>query len=363
MQLIWANGEYKVSYSVKQVGEYSVDVSVANADGAVTAIQQSPFVTIVSPGQIDAAQCQMEVSNTEANVGEWITVTTVARDRHGNIVESLDTDAAFVIFPSSLERDVAHSTAFSTRVRSKSGGELPISVHYRRPDGMTRGVGLPKPVTFLPGEASLDHSAVVSGRAFVNKCTVDEESDVVVQLTDSAGNPTSYSAKHISVAVQRCEAETCASMSGDIIEGTAHIVGTKLHLTYRTPDTGYYQLRVTSDGADVQFASFLTPTVVLSTARVDSSPAATIESATVSASGSMQWASSFYARFAVTILMPIAFGVLIWVCWNRCTRVGATSPLEQKIGDIEISGQWASRGSKHDANEDAVKSTPNPLAE
>ena len=29
---------------------------------------------------------------------------------------------------------------------------------------------------------------------------------------------------------------------------------------------------------------------------------------------------------------------------NRRARVGATSPLEQKIGDIEISGQWASRG-------------------
>ena len=142
-------------------------------------------------------------------------------------------------------------------------------------------------------------------------------------------------------------------MSGDIIEGTAHIVGTKLHLTYRTPDTGYYQLRVTSNGADVQFASFLTPTVVLSTARVDSSHA----------TGSMQWASSFYARFAATVLMSIAFGVLIWVCWNRCARLGATSPLEQKIGDIEISGQWASRGSKHEANEDAVKSTPNPLTE
>ena len=152
-------------------------------------------------------------------------------------------------------------------------------------------------------------------------------------------------------------------MSGDIIEGTAHIVGTKLHLTYRTPDTGYYQLRVTSNGADVQFASFLTPTVVLSTARVDSSHAVTIESATVSTTGSMQWASSFYARFAATVLMSIAFGVLIWVCWNRCARLGATSPLEQKIGDIEISGQWASRGSKHEANEDAVKSTPNPLTE
>lgn len=69
-------------------------------------------------------------------------------------------------------------------------------------------------------------------------------------------------------------------------------------------------------------------------------------------SDSTRWASSFYARFAVTVLMPIAFGVLIWVCWklqmktshDRRARVGATSPLEQKIGDIEISGQWASRG-------------------
>jgi len=67
---------------------------------------------------------------------------------------------------------------------------------------------------------------------------------------------------------------------------------------------------------------------------------------------SMQWASSFYARFAVTLLMPIAFGLVIWVCWklqmkkshNRRARAGTTSPLEQKIGDIEIGGQWASRG-------------------
>merc|ERR1711912_69497 len=69
-------------------------------------------------------------------------------------------------------------------------------------------------------------------------------------------------------------------------------------------------------------------------------------------SDSMRWASSFYARFAVTVLMPIAFALVIWICWkiqmksshNRRARVGATSPLEQKIGDIEISGQWASRG-------------------
>lgn len=69
-------------------------------------------------------------------------------------------------------------------------------------------------------------------------------------------------------------------------------------------------------------------------------------------SDSTRWASSFYARFTVTVLMPIAFGVLIWICWklqmktshDRRARVGATSPLEQKIGDIEISGQWASRG-------------------
>merc|ERR1712070_706367 len=33
-------------------------------------------------------------------------------------------------------------------------------------------------------------------------------------------------------------------------------------------------------------------------------------------SHSTRWASSFYAKFTVTILMPIALALLIWACWT-----------------------------------------------
>jgi hypothetical protein len=66
---------------------------------------------------------------------------------------------------------------------------------------------------------------------------------------------------------------------------------------------------------------------------------------------SMPWSRSFYGRFIATVLTPIALVALVWVLWKvqmakshrRRQRAGATSPLEHKIGDIEISGQWASR--------------------
>jgi hypothetical protein len=66
---------------------------------------------------------------------------------------------------------------------------------------------------------------------------------------------------------------------------------------------------------------------------------------------SMPWSRSFYGRFVATVLTPIGLVALIWLLWKvqlmkshrRRKRAGATSPLEHKIGDIEISGQWASR--------------------
>jgi len=66
---------------------------------------------------------------------------------------------------------------------------------------------------------------------------------------------------------------------------------------------------------------------------------------------SMLWSRSFYGRFVATVSMPIALVALVGILWKlqlaksqrRRVRAGATSPLEQKIADIEISGQWASR--------------------
>jgi uncharacterized protein (DUF983 family) len=258
------HGEYKVSYSVQQAGEYSVAVSVKHADGTSHAIQHSPFVSVVKPGQIDAAQCNVEWSALELPVATWVTATITARDKYGNDVEWLDADAAFVILPAHLEHDTSESTPFALRVRSMSGGEMPMSVHYRRPDGLTRPVGKPASVRFLAGDASLEHSTLAAGHSFVRKCVAGEDSNIVVQVADSAGNPTSMSVDDISVTVQQCDSMNCDSISGSTIAGTAETVGTELHLSYRTPTTGYYQLRVTRSGADVHFASFASPMVVLS---------------------------------------------------------------------------------------------------
>jgi hypothetical protein len=66
---------------------------------------------------------------------------------------------------------------------------------------------------------------------------------------------------------------------------------------------------------------------------------------------SMLWSRSFVGRFVATVSMPVALVGLIGILWKlqlaksrrRRVKAGATSPLEQKIADIEISGQWASR--------------------
>jgi hypothetical protein len=65
----------------------------------------------------------------------------------------------------------------------------------------------------------------------------------------------------------------------------------------------------------------------------------------------LRWTKNFYSRFLTMVFMPAAFAGLLIIGWKvqmvrsnaKRAKAGKSSLLEQKIAEIEVSGQWGSR--------------------